>query len=127
MDVDSLTSEDAGKFLERHVELFNQAVHSGDFQAFMETFADDAILEFEGVPDWGPFQGKAAITRRYYEDPPDDEVRVLRWKYERGRIVAEFRWKDIPEARGGCIVITPRAGKVARLTIAYGGPATRWH
>lgn len=126
MELDSLTSEDAGKFLELYVALYNAAVRSGEADAMLERFADDAILDFEGVPDWGPFEGKAAISQRFYENPPDDEVRVTRWKYDRGRIVAEFRWKDIPEARGGCFVITPRAGKIAHLTVALGGPAAHW-
>ncbi len=62
--------------LERHVELFNQGVRSGDFVPMLEHFTDDAELVFEGVPA-GPFHGKEAIAAAYTSNPPDDEVDVL--------------------------------------------------
>lgn len=42
-------------FLAHHVETFNAAVSSADFAALVELFADDASLEFAGVPV-GPFE-----------------------------------------------------------------------
>ena len=35
--------------LERHVELFNQGVRSGDFAPMLEQFTEDAELIFEGA------------------------------------------------------------------------------
>jgi hypothetical protein len=126
MNADSLTRDDAGKLLERCIGAFNEGVRTGDFSAFLENFTEDAVLDFEGIPDWGPFEGRDAITVRIERDPPDDEIKVMRWRYDRDRICAEFRWKDIPEARGGDMLIVPRDGLIQRLTIAFGGPATRW-
>ena len=61
-----------------HVERFNAGVRSGDFGPMVEEgFADNAELAFEGVPV-GPFRGKEAIARAYAEQPPDDEVAILR-------------------------------------------------
>lgn len=126
MDGDSLTQDQAGTFLERLVALHNAGVRSRDFSPLIDLFADDAVLEFEGVPDWGPFEGKDAIARRIYSDAPDDEIRITRWKKKPGSVCAEFVWKDIPEARGGTFVVVTRGDKIARLTMAFGGPASRW-
>ena len=62
--------------LERHVQLFNQGVRSGDYAPMLEQFADDAELVFEGVAA-GPFSGKETIAAAYASNPPDDEVDVL--------------------------------------------------
>ena len=120
------TPEEAGKLLERLVSQFNAGVRSRNFSQYLDLFDQRAVLEYEGVPDWGPFEGKDAIARRFEDDPPDDEIRVTRWKYDRGRVIAQFVWRDIPEACGGAIVIVPRDQKVTHLTIAFGGPAARW-
>jgi hypothetical protein len=120
------TQEEAGKLLERLVALFNTSVRSRDFSEYVEMFQDDAVVDYEGVPERGPLEGKPAIAQRFADEPPDDEVRVTRWKYDGGRILAQFVWKDIPEARGGALVIVPRGDKIAHLTIAFGGPACRW-
>lgn len=118
----AFTSEQAQAFLERLVAAFNAGVHSGDFSAYANLFTENGTLEFEGVNDWGPFTGPAEIARRFREDPPDDEIRVTRWKTAAGRIVAEFRWTDLPEAIGGCIIAVPSGDRIARLTVALGGP-----
>jgi hypothetical protein len=125
MQADSLTTEEAGKLLQQLVSLFNGCVRTQDFSQCIDLFDDTAVLEYEGIPDWGPFEGKSAIARRLHDDPPDDELVVTGWKYERGRIVAQFKWRDIPEARGGTFVIVPRDRKIARLIIAFGGPDAR--
>lgn len=112
------------EYLDGLVELFNASVRAHDFSRFVERFCDDAVLEFDGIPD-PPVEGKAAIAVRYREDPPDDQIRVTRWKADGERITAEFRWHDIPEATGGCFIVERRGEKIAHLTVAYGGPATR--
>ena len=65
------------ELLRSHVERFNEGVRSGDFCAMLEQFAEDAELAFEGVPV-GPFRGKPAIAQAYAEQPPDDEIVILR-------------------------------------------------
>jgi|GEM_PF-6096745 len=120
------THEEAGKLLERLVALYNDGVRRRDFLDYVDAFTDDAAIDFEGVPERGPLQGKTAILERYRDDLPDDEIRVTRWKYDGGRIYAQFVWKDIPEARGGTLVIVPRGDRIACLTVAFGGPLCRW-
>lgn len=121
----AFTQEQASALLERQVAAYNAAVRSGDFSHFVALFTDDAVVDFEGVPERGPLVGREAIAENYRENPPDDEIRVKRWKLKDGKIAAEFYWRDIPEAIGGCIIIEPRDDKVARLTIAVGGPGCR--
>ena len=111
-------------YLQRIVASFNECVRLRDFSPFVENFCEDAVLEFDGIPD-PPIAGKRGIAMRYREDPPDDQVFVTRWKAQGDRISAEFRWRDIPEATGGCFVIDRRGEQIAHLTVAYGGPASR--
>lgn len=118
----AFTHEQADGFLQSVVSAFNAGARSGDFSAFVDLFADDAVLEFEGINDYGPFTGQAAIAAKFATDPPDDQIRVTRWKTHGARIVAEFRWLDIPEASGGCLIITPREERIAHMTVAFGGP-----
>jgi hypothetical protein len=122
----SYTPEQAEHLLERHVAAFNAGARTGDFRSFVSLFTDDAVIDFEGIPERGPIEGREAIATRYREEPPDDEIRVKRWKLQDNTIVAEFYWKDAPEARGGCFVLEPRDDRIARLTIALGGPRCRF-
>jgi steroid Delta-isomerase len=62
--------------LEREVQAFNAGVRSGDWSALVELFADDAELEFVGIPV-GPFRGREAIGEAYRAQPPDDEIVLL--------------------------------------------------
>ena len=42
--------------VEEHFRLFNQAVRSRDWTAFLATFTPDAVMSFEGIrsdPTWG--------------------------------------------------------------------------
>lgn len=108
--------------LNRVVADFNTGARTGDFSALVDLLTDDAVLEFEGVPD-PPFLGRDAIAEHYRNDPPDDEVAIVRSKSENGFIIANFVWVDIPEARGGTLIITPHEERVARIAIAFGGPS----
>ena len=112
--------------LERLTEAFNTGVRTGDFTAFVRLFTPDAVISWEGVPQRGPLEGIEAIERRYRDDPPDDEIALTRAHDDGARIFADFVWRDIPEARGGTLVIVPAGDRVASLRIAYGGPLTRW-
>lgn len=118
----AFTYEQAEAFLQRVVSAFNASVQCGDFSTFVDLFAGDAVLEFEGINDYGPFTGRQAIAAKFATDPPDDQIRVTRWKTHGGRIVAEFKWRDIPEAIGGCLIVTPREERIAHITVAFGGP-----
>lgn len=113
--------DEAGAFLAKIVSLYNTGVRTRDFSSFLDLLTDDAILDFEGTSDRGPLEGKAAIAQHFADDPPDDPIRVKRWKQRENDIVAEFGWSDIPEG-GGCLFVTPHEGRVSRITIALGGP-----
>jgi hypothetical protein len=62
--------------LEHHVELFNEAVRTGDYGPFLDTFADDAVMRLDGVP-MGPVEGKAGIAEAYATRPPTDTMALI--------------------------------------------------
>ena len=72
------------ELLQSHVDRFNEGVRSGDFGPMLEQFTEDAELAFEGVPV-GPFRGKPAIAQAYADQPPDDEIVILRTRESRRR------------------------------------------
>jgi SnoaL-like domain len=118
------TNDEAGTLLEHVVSLYNAGVRTGDFGALVALFTDDGVLEIEGT-ERGPVTGRTAIREHFEDEPPDDGIRIKRWKQSPSEIAAEFGWTDIPEG-GGCLFIAPREGRVARLTIALGGPRCRF-
>jgi steroid Delta-isomerase len=67
---------DLRALLERHVELFNEAVRTGDYAPYLQTFADDAVMSFDDLPI-GPFRGKAEIIDAYANQPPDDTMALI--------------------------------------------------
>lgn len=105
--------------LERHVELFNQGVRSGDFAPMLEQFTEDADLVFEGVAA-GPFHGKEKIAAAYASNPPDDEVDVLSSEQaDDGTIVAKYAWRADRGRQAGRMIITPRGDEIARLVVTF--------
>jgi hypothetical protein len=102
--------------METHVRAFNDGVRSGDWDAMLARFADDAELRFENVPA-GPFVGLDAIRGAYREQPPDDEIRLLGiQENDEHTVVAAFAW-----ARGGTgrLVLVHDRGLVTRLTVVF--------
>ena len=107
-------------FLARHVETFNTAVSSGDFGPLVALFADDAILEFAGVPV-GPFEGRNAIAAAYAAQPPTDTMTVLSVESgDDGTIVEEFSWTADSGARSGEMRLVVDDGRIRRLVVAFG-------
>ena len=70
-----------------HVDAFNHAVTTGDWDTFSERFAADARMSFVGVPA-GPFEGRTAIAQAYRDNPPTETMTLL----EAGDRTAKFRW-----------------------------------
>jgi steroid delta-isomerase len=95
-------------------------VRSGDFSRMLEQFTESAELAFEGVPV-GPFRGKPAIAQAYAEQPPDDEVVILRTR-ESGDdfVVADYAWRADPAARAGSMILRLKAGEIDRLLVTFG-------
>jgi steroid Delta-isomerase len=98
----------------RQVETFNVGVRTGDWSSMLELFADDAELEFVGIPV-GPFRGRDAIGEAYRMQPPDDEIVVLE---DRGDS-ALYAWSKEPERPAGELHVEERDGEIARLRILY--------
>ena len=106
-------------FLARHVETFNAAVRSGDFAPLVALFADDAILEFVGVPA-GPFRGRDAIAAAYAAQPPTDTMTLLATHVEDdGTVVEPFSWSSDAGARSGEMRLDVESGRIRRLVVAF--------
>jgi hypothetical protein len=97
--------------LERHVENFNHGVRTGDWSRLLDLLADDAELEFVGIPV-GPFRGREAIAEAYAVQPPDDEIVLL----DGG---PRYAWLGAPERPAGELRLEERDGRIARLRVMY--------
>lgn len=103
---------------DRHVERFNSGVRTGDFGPMLEQFTTDAELHFEGVPV-GPFVGRSVIAESYAQNPPDDEIDVLDVETDGNSLVAHYAWKKDKGRPAGRMIMTPRADRIARLTVTF--------
>jgi drug/metabolite transporter (DMT)-like permease len=104
--------------LENHVERFNDGVRTGEWAPMVAGFADDAEMEFRGVPV-GPFVGRDAIAAAYAEQPPDDEMRVLEHRRSNGRIEARYAWLAEPDVAAGEMYLTAENGTIRRLVVTF--------
>ena len=86
----------------------------------LEQFADDAELAFEGVP-LGPFRGKEAIAGAYAEQPPADEIVILRTRESSDDlVVADYAWRAEPKSRAGSMILRLRGAEIDRLVVTFG-------
>jgi hypothetical protein len=109
---------DLRALLERHVELFNEAVGTGNYDAFLATFADHAVMRFDDLPI-GPYVGKAQIVEAYAVEPPTDTMALIDMQ-EIGTdtVKASFEW----DAGGtGEMLLRWEDDQVVELTIAFFG------
>lgn len=87
-----MAEDDLRALLERHVELFNEAVRTGDYTAYLATFADDAVVRFPDLPV-GPFHGRGAIAEAYASRPPLDTIALIDMeKIGLDAVKASFEW-----------------------------------
>jgi hypothetical protein len=103
--------------LERHVELFNAAVSSGNYDKFLATFAEDAVMRFDDFP-LGPFVGLGAIAEAYATQPPSDTMALIDMEVVGANAVtAAFEW----DAGGtGRMFLRFDHAKVVELAIEFG-------
>ena len=102
--------------VEKHFRLFNEAVRSHDWTAFLATFSADAVMRFDQVPA-GPYTGLDQIARAYAEQPPSDTMTCVSDARDGDRDVVRFAW----DAGGGGIMrMSWRDGSVTELAIAFG-------
>ncbi len=108
------------EILNRHVRLFNDGVRKGDFGPMVSHFSEDAEIYFEGIPV-GPFKGRAAIELAYSEQPPDDEIIVLKVKEGQGKneVIGEYAWQKNPKVKAGELRIATSGGLIVSLTVRY--------
>ncbi len=87
-----MAEADLRTLLERHVELFNEAVRTGDYGPYLDTFAADAVMTFDDKPA-GPFRGSAEIAEAYRTQPPTDTIALMDMR-EIGAdaVEAAFEW-----------------------------------
>jgi steroid Delta-isomerase len=101
-----------------HVRLFNEAVSSGWWEPFIDTFATDAELEFIGVPA-GPFVGRPAIAQAYRANPPDDTIAIDGAARREGDAIAvPYRWNRTNEK--GTMRLTHKHGLITKLVVTFG-------
>jgi hypothetical protein len=97
--------------LEREVAAFNEGVRTGDWAPLVALFAEDAVLEFDGIPV-GPFHGRDAIAEAYRTMPPDDEIVLL----DGG---PRYAWSQEPKRPAGELHLDERDGRIVRLLVVY--------
>jgi len=95
-----------------HVEAFNHAVTTGDWDTFATRFADDAVMSFPGLPI-GPYAGRAAIAEAYRDKPPTEPMTILSsadgW--------VRFRWSS--GATGRMLLTWSPNAQVAGLAVYF--------
>ena len=101
--------------VEEHFRLFNVAVRSRDWTAFLATFAPDAVMRFDGVPV-GPYAGRDQIARAYAERPPSDTMSRVSDTRHGDQDAVRFAWDA---GGGGTLCVTWRDGAIADLTVTF--------
>jgi hypothetical protein len=90
--VPNVAEADLLALLERHVELFNTAVASGDYRAFLATFSIHCVMSFDDAPI-GPFHGLLEIADAYANQSPRDTIALIDMEKIGGDAVkASFEW-----------------------------------
>jgi cysteine desulfurase/selenocysteine lyase len=120
MAVETSTGE---RLFAAHVERFNAGVRARDFGEMVRHFADDATLEFVGIPV-GPFEGRDAIDAAYREQPPDDEIDVLSTdEPDASTVVGRYAWRGTGET--GTMTLRHRGDEITALSVAFDRPGPR--
>lgn len=110
---------DIGLLLNAHVDRFNAAVVSGNFDEMVAHFTDDATMTFEGVPV-GPFHGREAIAAAYAARPPDDQMVLLEVLNKSPEsIEVSYSWTIAPDRRAGTMTIERRGDLISRLVVRF--------
>jgi len=108
--------------VERHCELFNECVRTGDWAPFTASLADDARMAFTDVPV-GPFEGREQIAVAYAEQPPTDTLTLEAVEtLDPHTARALFVWDNSGE--DGVMVLRWRDGKVAAIEVTFSAQAT---
>jgi steroid delta-isomerase len=104
--------------IDRYIAAHNEAVRTGEWEAFAEWFTEDAEVRFEGAP-FGPFHGREAIRDAYASRPPDDEVEIRAVRNDGAMTVADYGWAREPGVRAGELRLTWEGDKIRELVITF--------
>jgi steroid Delta-isomerase len=99
----------------QHIEAFNHAVGSGDWQTFSKRFAAGARMSFVGVPA-GPYVGRPAIAEAYETNPPTDTIATFETTNPTSDTV-HFSWSS--GAAGTMRFAWAPTGEVQELTVTF--------
>jgi uncharacterized protein (TIGR02246 family) len=102
--------------VQRHVDLFNAAVRSGDYSDFLATFADDAVMRFVGVPA-GPFRGIGEIAAAYAAQPPSGTITIRSIEEvspDTARVAVDY-----DTGGSGSMTVRWRDGQVVDLEVSF--------
>jgi SnoaL-like domain len=104
----------------RHAGLFNQGVRTGDFGAWLATFAEDADVTFDGLPI-PPAHGRDAIAAVYAAHPPSSPMRVVSSSVDGDVATGRFVWVAAPDT-GGQFVLHLSGARVTALNVTLDAP-----
>lgn len=108
---------DLTKAVEKHTELFNECVRTGDWGPFTEALTDDAEMAFTNVP-MGPFHGREQIAVAYAEQPPTDTMTLEAVEtLDDHSARAHFVWDAGGE--DGLMVLRWRDGQVSGIEVTF--------
>ena len=104
----------------RHQALFNEGVRTGDFGPWLDTFTDDTVVTYAGLPI-GPLHGRDAVAKVYADHPPSSPMRVEESSVDGDKATGRFVWVDAP-ATGGVFELTLRDGRLAAMHVTLDAP-----
>jgi steroid Delta-isomerase len=103
--------------LEHHVEMFNEAVRTGDFGDFLASFAEDAVMQIDGAAA-GPVRGRAAIAEAYRDAPPADTMALMAMETDgEDAVRASFDWDN--QSGGGQMYLRWQGSQLAELVVSF--------
>jgi steroid Delta-isomerase len=106
--------------VERHQARFNLGVRTRDFGPWLDTFAEDTVVTFTGLPI-GPLQGRRALAETYAAHPPSSPMRVQESSVDGDRVTGRFVWVDAPST-GGVFVLVLRDDKIVSMDVTLNAP-----
>ena len=110
---------DLPRLVDAHIEGFNRAVVSGNFDEMVAHFTERATMSFEGVPV-GPFHGREQIAAAYAARPPDDQLRVLEvLRQEADSMDLSYAWTAAPDRRAGTMTIERDGDLISGLVVRF--------
>lgn len=106
---------DATDKVSEHARRFNEAIRTGIFEPFVESFAVDAVMSFEALP-YGPFVGREAILAAYLMQPPTESMTVTWVEGDTEQATAMVAWSD---GTTGTMALRWRSDEVEALSITF--------